>query len=309
MYEAVVRSRFQPLEIYYPIIRHESSRAERSTVINSPAHMEDAEALYAVRPLYTNLIYGLSLTGISFQHAINLISACSLFGTGIVVLLWTGSPLLSVLLMASWQVLYLGRGGTPDGLATLLILTALWILDKRQTWALILLFAALFVRTDSLFVLVAVLVLLAIQNRLQAAIAIVASLAAIAIVMGINRWAHYPGWIVLFRISFLGATIPSLTAPTLRVREYLIAFAQGAWTLAAQISLWVLLGIVAWRISRDSLLVVAAVAVMGHFILYPSPEVRYHLWGCVLVGTLFIRSLASLPAIALTPTSSPADAR
>ena len=68
MYEAVVRSRFQPLEIYYPIIRHESSRAERSTVINSPAHMEDAEALYAVRPLYTNLIYGLSLTGISFQH-------------------------------------------------------------------------------------------------------------------------------------------------------------------------------------------------------------------------------------------------
>src|SRR6266496_150113 len=100
MYEAIARSKSEPLESYYPIIRHESKRAEESSVIDTPVHMQDAEVLYAVRPLYTELIYGLSLSGLSFQHAINLISACSLFGTGIIVLLWTDSPMCSVLLMA-----------------------------------------------------------------------------------------------------------------------------------------------------------------------------------------------------------------
>ena len=68
MYEAVVRSKFQSLEAYYPVIRHESTRAEESSVIDTPAHMKDAETLYTVCPLYTNLISWFALTDSRFNN-------------------------------------------------------------------------------------------------------------------------------------------------------------------------------------------------------------------------------------------------
>jgi hypothetical protein len=291
MYEANVRSRFQPLETYYPLIRHETPRAASSSAIDTPAHMKEAEVLFAIRPTYLELIYLLSLTGLSIQSAINLISAVSLFCTGLVVLLWTEDALLSVLLIASWQVLFLGRMGTPDGLSTFLILAALWLLEKNKIWALGLLYLGLFVRTDSLLLLLAVLVWLAIWKNLKAVQAALGGFFAIAIVFAINHWTHHPGWIVIFRLSFIGGSVPSQVVHALSAREYLTAFAHGAYGMAAQLALWIFLAVVTWRLGRHPLLAVASLAVIAHFVLYPSPEIRYLLWWCVLVAVLFIRAL------------------
>lgn len=297
MYEAIVRSKFQPVAIYYPLIRHESARAEESSVIDTAEHMKDAETLYAVRPLYTELIAWLSLTGVSIQKSINLISASSLFLSGIVILVWTNAPLLSVLLLGSWQVLELGRTGTPDGLSTFVTLLALSILERSQLAALSLLFLALFIRTDSLLLLVAVLAWQALRGRLRLWVGVTASIVAIAAVMGINYWAHHPGWVVLFRLSFIGGRAPSAVVHALTIREYAVAFAHGSWSLLPQISVWLLLAVVTWRWSRSQLLTVASIAALAHFVLFPSPELRYLLWYCLLVGTQFILALRkSMPA-------------
>jgi hypothetical protein len=290
MYEAIVRSRSQPLELYYSDIRRENRRAEESSVIDTAGHMKELEPFYAVRPLYIALIYCLSRSGLSIQHAINLISSLSFFGTGIVVVLWTQEPLLSVLLMFSWQILYLGRMGTPDGLSTFLILTSLWIVEKSRNLALVLLIVGLFIRTDSVLLLLVLVVWLASRQLLRITAAIVISLIAIMVVVGINHWVHYPGWIILFRFSFIGGIVSQIPH-ALSVREYLVAFSNGARSILVQIAPWGLLGVVAWRRSRNPLLNIGGVAAALHFVLFPSPEVRYLLWCCLLVGVLFIRSL------------------
>jgi hypothetical protein len=297
MYEAIVRSKFQSLEVYYPVIRHASARAEESSVIDTPTHMKGAEPLYAIRPLYTDLIFWLSLTGLSIQQSINLISALSLFCTGVLILLWTDSPILSVLLVGSWQVLELGRTGTPDGLSAFVTILALFILDREQIWALLLLFLGLFIRTDSLLILLAILAWQAVSHRLRLWIALGAGLGAVITVMGINHWAHHPGWLVLFRISFIGGRATSNAIHALSIREYAVAFARGAWSLFGQMSLWGVLAIVTWRMTRSSLLIVATAAAVLHFILFPSPELRYLLWYCLLIGTLFIQAIRSSHAI------------
>jgi hypothetical protein len=52
----------------------------------------------------------------------------------------------------------------------------------------------------------------------------------------------------------------------------------------------VLLAFITWRTTRNELLLVASAAAIAHFTLYPSPEMRYLLWYCVLVGILFIQT-------------------
>jgi hypothetical protein len=259
--------------------------------------MKDAEALYAIRPLYTNLISWFSLTGLSIQQSINLVSALSLFCTGVLILLWTDSPILSVLLVGSSQVLELGRTGTPDGLSTFLIFLASFIVEQQQVWALLLLFMGLFVRTDSLLFLLAILAWQVLRYRLRLWIALCAGLAAVITVMGINHWAHHPGWLVLFRTSFIGGRVTPDAIPGLTIREYAMAFAHGAWSLIGQISLWGVLALVTWRMTRNSLLIIATAAALVHFILFPSPELRYLLWYCLLIGTLFIQAIRSSRAV------------
>ena len=202
-----------------------------------------------------------------------------------------------MLLLGSWQVLELGRTGTPDGLSTLVTFLALLILERKQIDALILSFIGLFIRTDSLLLLLAILAWQALRYRLRPWIAVGVGLAAVISVIGINHWAHYPGWTVLFRLSFIGGRTPSAAIQTLTTREYAVAFAHGAWSLLGQISLWLLLALVTWRMTREGLLIVATAAALAHFVLFPSPELRYLIWYCLLTGTLFIKFVQSSPTI------------
>jgi hypothetical protein len=131
IYEAIVRGRSQPIEVVYNLVKHENPRAEASTVLDSPQHLRELEPFYAIRPLYLEAISHVSAF-LSFQSAINLISAASLFGIGVVVLGWTKKPLASALLMATYPVLLLGRMGTPDALASLLAISGLWLIDREN---------------------------------------------------------------------------------------------------------------------------------------------------------------------------------
>lgn len=289
IYEAIVRGKSQSLDEVYSIVKHESPRTERSSLLDSPQHLRELEPLYAIRPLYLAIIRVLSNI-IPIQSSINLISAAAMFGSGIVVLLWTRNPLLSGLLMASYPILSLARYGTPDALAALMAISALWLVDRRQYFALSLLFVSLGVRTDNLLLLLGVLALLAWQRRMPRSVATALALLSVGVVLLINYRAQNYGWIVLFRLSFIGGGYPLQMPNVLTVREYVSASAKGVFTIADRVTLWVFLGVLAWKLRPNPLLLLVGCVAAAHFVLYPSGEDRYLVWAYIATAALLIRS-------------------
>ncbi|MGA2746899.1 MAG: hypothetical protein ABSE44_19535 [Candidatus Sulfotelmatobacter sp.] len=303
IYEAIVRGKSQPVEAVYAVVKHASPRAEQSSILDSPQHLQELEPMYAIRPVYLAVISGLS-RGVPIQSAISLISAASLFGIGLVVLFWTQRPLLAGLLMAAIPILVLGRLGGPDALAAVLVISALWLVDSNIIVALGLLFLSLGARTDDILILFAVLVWLAWDRRLPRLVAGALAVAALGIVLGINHWAGNYGWVVLFRFSFVGGRYPAQIPHVLTAGEYVRGLWRGTYAIADQVAIWVLLGILAWRRSRDPLLIVAGCAVLAHFLLYPSGEDRYLIWAYVVAGVSLIRALDGDQAPKLTKNSA-----
>jgi hypothetical protein len=297
IYEAIVRGRSQPIEVVYRLVKHENPRAEASTVLDSPQHLRELEPLYAIRPIYLEAISLLS-GFLPFQSAINLISAASLFGIGVVVLGWTKKPVPSALLLAAYPVLILGRLGTPDALASLLAISGLWLIDRenQSIFGLSLLLASLGVRTDNVLLILAVVAWLVWEKRMAAYLGGLFAALAIAIVIAINHWLGSYGWVVLFRFSFIGSPYPAQVPHTLTVREYLTVLVSGAAAIFPRVSIWLLLGILAWWRGRSPLLLVTGAAVAAHFLLYPSPEDRYLTWAYIVSGVTLMRSFEDYAA-------------
>jgi hypothetical protein len=291
IYEAIVRGRSQPLDVVYAIVKHENPRAEESSILDSPEHLRELEPMYAIRPLYLISISTLSAI-LPIQHAINFISAASFFGIGLVVLCWTRHPILSVLLMAAYPVVALGRLGTPDAFAALLAILSLWLLDQENRLALGLgvLFLSLGVRTDNILLLFAVLAWLVWAKRMKVPVGGLLAAIALALVFAINRWAGSYGWIVLFRFSFVGGRYPAQLPHTLSLREYFTALLRGTFAICSHVSIWLLMGILAWLRRPENLLPLVGVAALAHFLLYPSPEDRYFIWAYVVAGIALVRS-------------------
>lgn len=289
IYEAIVRGKSQPLETVYNIVKHENPRAEESSVLDSPQHLGELEPLYAIRPLYVGSISLLSAV-LPIQKAINFVSAASLFGIGMVVLCWTKKPLLTALLMAASPVLVLGRMGSPDGLAALLGITSLWLIEREHQLVagLIVLFVSLGVRTDNVLLLVAVLAWLVWEKKMAVHVGGLLAVVAAAVVLGINHWAGNYSWIVLFRFSFISGRYPAQVSHTLTLREYLTVFLHGAAVVFPRTCIWLLLGLLAWFRRPSPLLLIASLAVAGHFLLYPSPEDRYFVWAYTIAGVAFV---------------------
>jgi hypothetical protein len=296
IYEAIVRGETEPISAVYGTVKHENKRAEESLILDNPKHLSELEPFYKIRPLYLELISSLS-NFLPIQSAITFISAASFFGLGLVALLWTKNPLLSCLLMAAYPILGLGRAGSPDALAALLAISALWFiygLRRHPYVALAILVLSLGIRTDNVLILIVVLAWLVRDKKISVTLGGLVGLGAVAIVLGINHYAGTYGWTVLFRLSFIGGGVPSAVSSGLTVREYLTALSRGIFVISSQVSIWLLLGILAW--SKDSrertLLMVMGSAVIAHFLLFPSPEQRYLIWAYIVSGIALINSYA-----------------
>jgi hypothetical protein len=298
IYEAIILQKSQPISSVYEKVKHESQRSEESSVLNSPQHLQELEPLYAIRPLYLAIVRSVSAF-LPIQKAINLVSAASLFVIGIVVLFWTQKPIQTALLITAYPVLNLGRSGSPDALAGSAAIAALWLISEHQQdiAGITLLFLSLGLRTDNILILLTVLAWRAWEKRIPVYVAGICAIAAALVVVSINHWAGNYGWIVLFRYSFIGGGSPAQMAHTLSIHEYLSAFAAGFGTILVQLSIWLLIGIWAWIRRPDPLLLVAATATAAHFLLFPSPEIRYLIWAGIIAAVSMLRT----PNVPSTP--------
>jgi hypothetical protein len=290
VYEALIRSPRQPVQDIYQIVKHESPRVEASSVLDSPEHLAQLEPLYAIRPLYVEAISIFSHR-LAPQKSITFISVLSLFLLAALLLIWTRRPVYSALLLLTPAVLTLGRMGTPDAFSTLFVVAGFWLLTKNLIPpAIFILLISVWIRTDNVLAVVAVLMWLAWTRRLSPLRAGGLIALAVASVLFINHNAGNYGYLVLFRYSFIAGKYPAEILPTLTMSEYLHAFGVGAESTLPQTAPWVLLGVVAWRWlpSARGLLVTTAAAAAVHFALFPSPEARYLVWAYLLCGIMFV---------------------
>jgi hypothetical protein len=291
IYEALVRGEHDPVEVVYRVVKYSNKRAEDSSVLDSAVHLGQLEPLYAIKPLYVRAIEATSFTRLPIQRRINLISALSLFGIGIVLLGWTRRPGYSALLLATSAVNVLGRMGTPDALSTLIVLGGLWALTQNKFLiGTLLLLASLWIRTDNLLAVIAFFAYLVWRKRVTVVDAGVISALSIGSVELMNHFSGNYGWRVLFQYSFLGGRSPAEVVPHFGLREYLGVVGHGAETIIPQVTIWALLAIVAWKWSsphRDWLMPVW-IAAIAHFALFPSAELRYLIWALVFTGVTFV---------------------
>ncbi|MFY9844056.1 MAG: hypothetical protein ACLP0H_22345 [Terriglobales bacterium] len=294
IYEALVRGKYDTVEKVYPVVKHSNPRAEQSSVLDSPTHLGQLEPLYAIRPLYVKAIEATSFTRLPIQGRINLISALSLFGIGLIVLGWTRSPGYSALLLAMSAIAILGRMGTPDGFSAVVVLAGLWATSRNRFLAgILLLLVSIWIRTDNILLLITTLGYLLWQKRITIVDAGVISALSAASVVLINHFSGSYSWPVLFQFSFIGGRSPAEITPHFGVAQYLEVAAHSAETIIPQVAIWALLSIAAWKWDSPyrGWLIPVWIAVVIHFVLFPSPEARYLIWAFVVTGVIFVTAI------------------
>ncbi len=243
--------------------------------------------LFAIRPLYNQTLWLVSKSGLGLVRSGILISVGSYFLLGILVFFWLGrytsrmfTLAVSILLMISPPLADMGRDPTPDALATLIALGALYLIfeKRRIVPGMALLLASIYFRTD--FVVLAGPTILAcwLERRIDFWKAGALALVAVASVLCINHFAGDYGIEMLYYRNFIGVPIaPGEMTVRFSVRDYLAAFRSGA-TLAANSFLlpFLLLGTVGVVSKRMRVLFLVALAyVVLHFLVLPNWQERW----------------------------------
>ncbi|HZQ17417.1 MAG TPA: hypothetical protein VFA90_01755 [Terriglobales bacterium] len=296
-YEALARLKTQPIQQVYSIVKHESPRAEASSIMDSPEHLAQLLPLYAIRPVYVELVALMSeMTG-SPPEAIRLISSASYFFCGVLLGAITRRYLYSALVVVTPGIVNAARVGTPDILSGAVLLGAfVAIINEKYAPAILLLMASVWVRTDNAIFVMTMLAWLVVRKKLRISHGIVLAGVVCGSVETIDLFSGNYGWGVLFQYSFVAGKYPAEIVPHITPLTYMRVFAVGAESLASQIAPWLLLGSVGWKLRsfETAYLVPVVVASVLHFFLYPSPEGRYFVWAYLIVGFVFIEAMKGM---------------
>ena len=268
--------------------------------------------MYKVKALYISLISALApYTG--EMGAIRLITLLSTLSTGLCVGLWlyrekavAYAPVAVGMLMISGYP-DIARLGSPDALFMALFTFGLYALTrKREMVAVLALFLAFMVRSDTIAFLgiLAVLFVLFRQISLGAFGAFVASAIAYSV---LSQGAGHPGWWTHFWFSNVAQQMTMEGFhPDFSASIYVKALASGivrcvtelAWPglLVILVSAWAFLRSALGRIDpRTEVIFLALVGgIVARFILFPLPDARVH--GAYLTP-LFLLLLPSIKTL------------
>ena len=208
--------------------------AFRHDVAGNANHFAQQLPFYRVRPIYIRLIAGLHRLGVTYVHAVQLVSALSFALFGILVFRWAAAyvstrvaAIGSALLLVTPGSFAAARTGTPDMLSSVALLWGTYLLVERQRAVLgpVVLAASVWLRTDN-SVYVGILLLWYAwarrpSVRISRALSIGLLVAVLASVLGINYAAHTYGWRILMQNTAEAITAPAETVPSFGPTGYL----------------------------------------------------------------------------------------
>jgi len=247
--------------------------------------------LFAIRPLYIQVIYLMHAAGVGLIRSTILISAISYFLLGALLYFWIQpycGPLFAIvvssLLMLSSPMTTLGSENISDCLATLVAFTAIYlILEKKLlTPGLTVLLASIYFRTDFVMLAAPVLVLCWRKRWLAAWQTAVLAGVALGSVLLINYFAGDYGMGMLYFRNFHGVPVaPGEMSVPFSLREYGSAFRHRVTLVLGSFFIpFLLAGLVCvFRAPRSRALFAVALPYSAlHFLALPNWEER---WFCV----------------------------
>jgi hypothetical protein len=250
----------------------------------NPYHYAEFLPLFAIRPMYILTIYGMSRTGMGLVQAVRLVSAASYALLGILIIMWLTSytrlaPLLALLIMWTPHITFLGRFTGCDGISVLLGMTALFLIFEKNwlTPGLVILFGAIWFRTDNIALAIPVLFVLFLQKRLDLwKVGVLAGLTVASVLVIDNEAGHY-GIRLLYYDTFIGIPIaPAEMSVQFPLSQYVHIFVNGyKQMLISFVPLFVLLGMIGWTRKTAPLLGIAAVYAAIHYAILPDWVDRY----------------------------------
>lgn len=257
-------------------------------LLAQPALIAEQVPFYAIRPLYIQTV---SLLGL------RAVSPLAYVGIVLVLALWVQNPWWVIPLTLLPDLLVIAREITPDALSGFVVLGGFLLVKRgRLAAGLAALLLSLGVRTDNLFFLAPLLVVLAFRQALDWRAAVGCATLAGAAVVAINHYAHNYGWTVLIRHSFAGGLIhPANAVSPISLHDYAGYLVHGVTGLLSVCSLWVLLGALVWFYSLGSrgFLLIAASFCSLHILAFPISEPRYFVTAFLLISTLLIETFAN----------------
>lgn len=283
---------------------------------------------YSIRPGYVALLSAAIALHISPVVMASLISALSLFGSGIICFLWMKryappwvALALSLTVTISYPSLLVGRLLTPDALTQFLLILALYLLSDEtpSVLALSVLLASVFVRTDSLIPVGCTLLALVVRPdpalRLRFSHAFVLGALAFASFLAINHFSGNPGYASLFHNQFVNTLDRPFDPSVVTLRLYLSAWAsnQGMGNLLHSFVLAFLpLGLISLfgprSIMRD-FVIMALVALAIRMLVFPYYADRFLTWTCMLFAIAAVERVFSQKTAQVDEPQSTAPAR
>lgn len=237
---------------------------------------------FAIRPLYIQLLYVLSLL-VGLRRAAVLLSVGSYFLLGLLVFFWCQryvrsyfAGAFSTVLMLTQPVTLLGRSTLPDALSTLLGLGALFLIFEVEKLlpGLLLLLGSIFVRTDNVVLVAPVLAALWFTARLDFWKGASLGLLSVLSVMLINHFAGDYGIAMLYYRNFVGTpSFPAEMNLHMSAQGYVSGFRLGIWRmLQSPLLEFILLGLVGLY-RKSHLVPISAITItyaMFHFLVLPN---------------------------------------
>ncbi len=197
-------------------------------LLAQPTLIAEQVPFYAIRPIY---IRALSLFGL------RAVSPLAYVGIVLVLALWVQSPWWVIPLALLPDLLVIAREITPDALSGFVVLGGFLLVKRGHVPAgLAALLLSLGVRTDNLFFLAPLLVVLAVKRTLDWRVALACTALAGVVVAAINHYAHNYGWTVLIHHSLAGGLIHPANAVS-PISLHRLRRLPGAWSDRPAVSL------------------------------------------------------------------------
>ncbi|MCU1302651.1 MAG: hypothetical protein JWQ87_2935 [Candidatus Sulfotelmatobacter sp.] len=276
------------------------SRQDRAS---NAEHFAEYLPCFAIRPIFNQLIYVLHYgLGMGLVRATIVLAVGSYWMIGVLIFLWIyryagveRAALGSLLLMLSPPILELARFNTPDALACLVSLAALYLIFERgrMFWGITLLLISVYVRTDNAVLAVGALAYCSLVSRQleKTKAAMLALLAAVSVLL-INHFAGDYGLRMLYYRSFIAIPLaPGELVAKFGRADYVHAFRTAvSQTMNGSLPFFVFMGVVGICARRQrvgqAIATVTTFYLIVHFLLFPSGQERF--WGVFYVGCAMV---------------------